>query len=417
MTVSGTGFTPGTQMFLVGTDGVRHPAKTVFYRNNATLFATFNLAGAPAGQYSVVAQDGDQTATNPGGFTADGFSSPGFVEFFMSAPSTLRKFDYGTVTVDYENVGNTDAPAPLVEMDSHDALVRLPNQTTFIRDVGGVDGHVQFLAINPTGPAGILPPGAKGQITIYYHSLGPSDGEDPYGNGDIRFQLGVALDGLPVNWSLFQQLAKPASVSADGWNAIWSNFLASVGTNEGKLQQTLDQDATYLSQLGQYVYDVGQLIGFELERADDSLPGPTLASSTDLSLPAPGTPLTFSRAFLQPISGRYQAGRFGLGWTDNWDISATADAQGTARGGRRAGGRGRRRGPRLGRAAASARRLVIGMRKGSAIGPETGNTGGMSRGSLSLLGVLVLLGFHRLAEAVTFAVHLEDVAAMRQPVQ
>src|SRR5579871_1543355 len=40
-----------------------------------------------------------------------------------------------------------------------------------------------------------------------------------------------------------------------------------------------------------------------------------------------------------------------------------------------------------------------------------------AEGSLALLGVLVLLGFPRLAGAITFAVHLEDMAAVRQPIQ
>src|SRR5262249_9534073 len=97
MTVSGTGFTPHTQLSLVGADGVPHAAQTVLYRNNATLFATFNLAGATAGQYDVVAQDGGQTAKDPGAFTADGFSSPGFVEFYMSAPSLVQMGTQGTV--------------------------------------------------------------------------------------------------------------------------------------------------------------------------------------------------------------------------------------------------------------------------------------------------------------------------------
>src|SRR6202041_3065257 len=35
------------------------------------------------------------------------------------------------------------------------------------------------------------------------------------------------------------------------------------------------------------------------------------------------------RMFQQPISGRYQLGPFGRGWTDNWEISATTNNQGS----------------------------------------------------------------------------------------
>src|SRR5262249_31849350 len=42
-----------------------------------------------------------------------------------------------------------------------------------------------------------------------------------------------------------------------------------------------------------------------------------------------GLPLTFARSFSQPITGRYQLGLLGRGWTSNWDVSATVDNMGT----------------------------------------------------------------------------------------
>ena len=48
-----------------------------------------------------------------------------------------------------------------------------------------------------------------------------------------------------------------------------------------------------------------------------------IASVVAEDLPAPGMDLTFEQSYEQSISGRYTPGILGLGWTTNWDISAT----------------------------------------------------------------------------------------------
>ena len=64
-------------------------------------------------------------------------------------------------------------------------------------------------------------------------------------------------------------------------------------------------------------------------RADDELPVATLAGTTDVSFPAPGLSLDFSRQFMQSISGRNTPGTLGLGWVSDWDISATTESDGS----------------------------------------------------------------------------------------
>ena len=61
--------------------------------------------------------------------------------------------------------------------------------------------------------------------------------------------------------------------------------------------------------------------------------------------------------------------------------------------------------------------LVIGIRKGNTIGSKKGNTGRVGSGLFSLPGILVFLRLHRLPESITFAVHLENVALVREPVE
>ena len=68
--------------------------------------------------------------------------------------------------------------------------------------------------------------------------------------------------------------------------------------------QLLDNEASYLGQLGEDVTDVSQLWGFAVQQADNALSpvGPTLASATDDSVAIPGSlSLSFSRVFAASI--------------------------------------------------------------------------------------------------------------------
>ena len=60
----------------------------------------------------------------------------------------------------------------------------------------------------------------------------------------------------------------------------------------------LDNEATYLGQLGEDVTDVGQLWEFALMQADGLSPVPALATATDLNVVVPGQlSLDFSRVY------------------------------------------------------------------------------------------------------------------------
>src|SRR5262249_38643413 len=131
-----------------------------------------------------------------------------------------------------------------------------------------------------------------------------------------------------MDWASVKDRFRPTSIPVDAWEAVWNNFLASVGSNVAQFHNRLAIDASYLSQFGEYQYDIAKLVDFELVRANDSLPVPSLGGTVDAAAPAPGIPLVFSRHYLQPISGRYRLGPLGRGWADNWDVSLSVDANG-----------------------------------------------------------------------------------------
>ena len=323
LTVSGSMFTAGTTLKLIpqGGGGTPIAASSVTQEDTSTLFASFNLTGAETGTYDLEAIDGSQTATDPGAFTVT-TGTPGQLSVTMSEPSAIRPGRTGTVIVDYSNTGGSDIPAPLFVLTATNASLELPGS------VIPAGATLDFLGINPTGPAGVLPPGASGTAVIDFTPTSLMSQENS--GGLIQFNLAeVPEDSTPIDWSSQESALQPSNIPASAWGAVFANFVASVGSTTGQYVAALDADATYLSQLGESTDDVSRLLGFEILKADAFYTTATLATVTDASYPTPGAiPLDFVRQFNASIGGRDQSGPLGDGWTDNWQISAAADAQG-----------------------------------------------------------------------------------------
>ena len=318
LTVSGAMFTAGTTLKLVpDAGGTPIAASSVTEEDSSTLFASFNLTGAPAGIYNLEAVEGSQTATDDAAFTVT-TGSPGQLAATMTVPDGIRPGRTGTVIINYSNTGGTDIPAPLFVLNSE-------NVSNGEADAVLASGQaVDVLGINSTGPAGVLPPGAQGTIEV------PFTPTSNIGGTVINFNLGeVPEDSTPIDWSSQEASLRPSNIPASAWGAVFANFVASVGSTTGQYVAALDADATYLSQLGESTDDVSRLIGFEILKADAFYSARTLATVTDASYPTPGAiPLDFVRQFNQSIGGRDQSGPLGDGWTDNWQISAATDAEG-----------------------------------------------------------------------------------------
>ncbi len=319
-------FTPQTTASLVSSTGAKIAAQTVTYISRNTLYATFEVPLFDDGVYGVQVQQGGLTSTLASAITASTQPNSAQATFSMSAPQYVRTNSYGFITISYSNETGHDIPAPLLNVTANNALVRLPDQASFGSNV------VQFLGINPSGPAGILTPGAEGQLTIFFQV----DVTDP--TTGVFFNLYPSLDyfntgdagqtQFPMDWASVKDQYRPSSTPVDAWDAIWSNFLDSVGSNVAQFHIRMDIDASDLSQFGEWEYDIAKLVAFELAWANDSQPVATLASVVDASSSTPGISLVFSRQYLQPISGRYQLGPLGRGWVDNWEVSLSVDGQG-----------------------------------------------------------------------------------------
>jgi RHS repeat-associated protein len=289
LTINGSELTPSTVVSLVAPDGTQLTASKVLFKDSTTLFATFDLMGLTPGSYGVRIADGVQTSTDAGAFTVTN-APPGQVSFSLSCSAYTHDSNPGTIVINYSNTGGTDVPAPLMILSADtNVSFELPGDTTL------VPSSIQLLGINQGGPAGILPPGYQGTITLSFFagSLAPHQ--------VTNFTLStIPSADTPFDWSTVESDLQPPTVPNDAWAAIYQNFTAAVGNTLGQYQQALDNDATNLSQLGEYTVDVSRLLSFELQKPDD----------------------------FGAISQRYTLGAFGRGWPDPTDIKAVTDASG-----------------------------------------------------------------------------------------
>ncbi len=321
LTIQGAEFTGGTTVSLVPHGGgTAITATSVTFQSSTTLFVQFNLAGAAPGSYDVKVTSGAQQATDPSSFTVTSTAVPGNIVYNWSAPSIVRPGRISYITITYSNDGGSEALAPLfdVSITTGNATIGLPGQTSF------TGSSVQVLGIENSGPAGTLPPGFQGTLLI------PVESTTLTSNASIQVSLQVLTgDSTPIYWSTLESDPAPSLFPTSAWPAIFANLTAKFGSTTESYLSYLDGEASYLSQLGEYTDDVYRLFDFALDTADNALTTATLYSVSDASSPVPGAiALDFVRQFNATISGRDTMGPLGFGWTDNWQVSASADSAG-----------------------------------------------------------------------------------------
>lgn len=286
VTVYGDRFTPDTQISLVDDAGNARSATNVTWLDDRRLSATLDLQGLAVDAYDILATDAAGTDTAEDAFTVN-VGSVGQVEIYLNAPRRVRPFGTQFVTVSYRNVGETDAVAPLLNLEVEGAQLQLPESDDF------TESEIQFLGINDEGLAGILPPGAYSSFTVAFEPTAQI-------GQTINFKVNAAEGTAPIDWNGFQDQARPSSVPVEAWNGIYSNFLAEVGNTAADYQALLVDNANTLSQQGDYVGDANRLLALEFQQSGNS----------------------------EALSDRYSLGSFGRGIPFIGDIRAVTDAEG-----------------------------------------------------------------------------------------
>jgi RHS repeat-associated protein len=326
LTISGADFTANDVVDIVAPDGTVLQASKVYWVNGGELWATFDLQGAAVGEYGVRVVDGAQTTSLSNGFAVTN-GPAGHLSVSLVAPSQLQTHSSpdgltgtqnGIVTIQYSNDGETDIPAPILDLQATNA--------EFQSGAAGLvsPSEITVVGTNQTGPAGILQPG--GQEAVSYTFAGN------FGYAqfiEMTLSLGV-LDGsnATIDWTSLEQSMQPASIDDTDWNLIWTRFEAQVGSTTQSLVDALSQVATTLSQIGDTTTDLGTLLNYELEQASGALPNTTLAQTTDLSDSGTGIDLSLTRTYSASLLDRNNDGAFGEGWTFTYGIKAITDGSG-----------------------------------------------------------------------------------------
>ncbi len=280
--VQGTRMTRDTQVSLVAPDSSTIPAVTTQFHDASQIYATFDLTGQAPGSFGVQIKDDAVTDTASGIFTVT-LGNPGHLTTNIIAPDRIRRGVAASITIEYANDGGADLTAPLLTIAAENADLRFPDQPTFVGPA------LEFLGINKSGPAGVLPPGARGSVQVVFL---------PRTNENVNFVLGGSIPQTPLDWNVTKEFLRPPEVPTDAWEAIYANFLTSVGGTVGQYEAALARDATYLSTLGEYVSDVTRLLAFEFTQAGN----------------------------FGAITERYTLGAFGRGFPDPTDTLVTASA-------------------------------------------------------------------------------------------
>jgi RHS repeat-associated protein len=282
--ITGGKLTEGLTYQLTGPDGQKLNAKSVFAPNSSQAFVTFDLAGRALGAYSLSAVQGGHalTLTNAVQVVA---SQPVPVDIAISSPANIRPFKQGTVVIEYRNNGNVDAMAPLLGLKAAHANFLSPSQKHV------VGPNLLLVGINFQGPAGVLPPGAGGKLSVTFTASG---------GGDPTFEVWAPESPSDsMRWEQIKPFCKPFFLGGEAFDLVWYHFLAQAGSTVGQFNALLADQATRLGRLGVNVVEAQQLMGFALQQADQ----------------------------YGAISQRFVSGAFGQGWLNPLDIVAEADSR------------------------------------------------------------------------------------------
>ena len=310
--IAGQEFLPDDQISLIAPNGTEKLASKVYWVSDTEVWATFDLQGLSPGEYDVQVANGQNSAIAEDAFTVTN-EAIGSLQVSLSYPAL------GFATVTYTNGGATDLIAPLLRIVPTNAQVSYPEEATTsatLRQLFNLS-----LGTSSNGPVGILAPGESSQFSFAY---------TPSGDGLISFAVEVVDPNEVINWDAIKSEARAdySFIDQAGWDAIWSNLTATLGTTVGQFQAVMAENANYLSQLGQPTNDLTRLFALEWKQAANTLTNYELISTTDIIDSAPGLSLTFGRTFHQSIGERYQLGSLGRGWSSEWDLRATTNAQG-----------------------------------------------------------------------------------------
>ncbi|MCA9062517.1 MAG: hypothetical protein KDA96_05645 [Planctomycetaceae bacterium] len=268
--IRGAGLTSTTTFELIppsGGGGIL--ASSAIVVDSQSAWVTFDLTGLTTGFHDVRATQNAAVSTLTDVFEVM-VGTEGRLSISLDAPSYARRpFRNTEMVIRYQNVGDTDVVAPILQLIVEQGTFLLPGESVYSR------GSAELIGFNTNGPADVLPPGARGEIRIPYIP------DQQFPNlifPDLNFTTNtIQVVGAPdlargpgepeIDWELLRDDLRPAAMNVTAWNAIYDNFKAAVGDTYESFQRQMAQNARYLSSIGQPTFDISSLMEWELQKA------------------------------------------------------------------------------------------------------------------------------------------------------
>ncbi|MCY2954473.1 MAG: carboxypeptidase regulatory-like domain-containing protein [Planctomycetota bacterium] len=284
--VHGAQFDANSRPRLVDAAGQNIEPVEVFFVDSGLLAATFDLAGRPVGAADVqVVNAGNVATALPDGFQIIA-GQPGRLVTSLTAPDRARLGRPIRAYIDYENVGNTDLLPPVLRLTAAQALTSL----SLSPDMANSSSALYLLGTNPGWPAGVLPPGARGRITIYGVAHSP-------GFDDLRLEVGL-FPSATVDWAAINAAIRPAGVDPAVWNAFFAQLQVGLSADTNQYLSEFAEAATLLPPAMGWSFSLADVFHLLTSRAVAVL-NPSVSGRLfldDLQHPLPNARLTLADA-------------------------------------------------------------------------------------------------------------------------
>lgn len=325
LTVDGAGFDDSTTVQLIDSSGKQFDGSLKPILTSQRMQAVFPAQSLASGVYDVQVQRGaSEPITLKNSINIVDGGETDFTAQVIAPSSFVIQRIPATLFVEYANHGTVSMAAPLLQLTSNPKAFLSPRED-YLSNAVWTNSHPYSFGDSVTILAsgkvpGILGPGETVRVPIY--GVGIQDLADAQSFGSIRFALTSSTvdDQIPANWTESKDDLRPATISIDGWEAIWDTLIEQVGETNGDYVRMLNENAAYLGSLGLNVTDVGELWDFEIRQAYGFGQFSLLEPLTDPRLVTPGLSLQIERYYSGCVLGRYENGPLGRGWFHNWDI-------------------------------------------------------------------------------------------------
>lgn len=288
--VSGTDLLASTPYRLIGPGGPRAASATHFL-DSTRAYVTFDLRGAAVGSYAleVASGTGNHVTLNDALHVVAGVGAR--IETRIIAPDVVRIGRVQQFLVEYANTGDADAPAPILSIFS-------PTDTPmgFDRDDLGSGANLTFLGISPEGSPGVLRPGARVVVPVFFEIPAPGTGAPTTSPDSFEFNLSY-LDGgdeRATEWDIVRSWISPTFTEQPNFSEVFAAVQERIGPTWADLVRTLARNISLLAEHRTSPRDLSEALDLEVQLAtatiETSLSG--RLTSTDPAIAVSGRLVT-----------------------------------------------------------------------------------------------------------------------------